>query len=501
MSGAMRRSTVLSVAALRARHHDDLAHSDHVCAQAVALFIGTLEAHGMSPLYLPLLQTGALVHNVGLEENQARHHTIGRDIVMAEGLRGFTPEETRVIACLVAFHRKTVRPEQEPLWRELAPDLQQVTLRLAAILRVADGLDWNYSQTSQVAWVRGRRRPRIYVRGAAKFIAQDVDRAIEKTDLWDAAMGRAPRIVATAKPARPWRPAAKPGQTLGTSAGIILRGYLAQAIVWRDQVGLFDGIDARHDMRVALRRFRFTLRLYRRIWTPEAYDALRAEVGWFGGLLGAVRDADLMLRWLQEARDEAPAALQPRLDAICHDTARRQRAALKRLVTELRGPRVDALLRQAGAWAQGENVAMRAPGRAEDLLAQEVPRRLRRQARRVFEGWGKGIGETEVERLHLLRIRCRQMRYAAEGWQEALGGGRGQLARALLAVQDALGDMHDADVRAAPWAGLPDQEVATWLRERCAADRALAWPSFQKAWPKLVRCLAPRRLNRVVGRR
>lgn len=500
-----------SVAALRARHHDNTDHSDHVCRLATTLFVGTLEVHRVSPIHLPVLQAGALLHNVGLAEDPEYHHTRGRDIVMAEGLRGFwpcgfTPEQVRMVACLVAFHRKPVHPEAEPLWAELPPELQSVTLRLAALLRVADGLDENFEQTTWIARIRGRRRanssssPRIAVYGHEDTVRSDVKRARKKADLWETCIGKRPRFVVTTQSRQPWRPSVGPGQTLAESAQVIMRGYLAQVIAQTPGVGTFQGIDPRHDMRVALRRLRSALRLYRRMWSPEAYDELVNELRWFGELLGAVRDHDVSILWLDKALSECPAKVRRDIMALRTQNARERRKELKALVAALREDRFGALLRRSSEWIEdGQNADADLLSRRSRLLRDEMYRALRRRMRKILAYPGT-IDESASAQLHALRIECRRMRYAVEAWYGALGPGRQPFVQNLLAVQNALGDIHDADVRLGIWPDTPDKPSIAWLHERCLAERAKAWKAFQKTWPGLLRCTNQGRLKRMTRR-
>src|SRR5262249_39255635 len=56
--------------------------------------------------------------------------------------------------------------------------------------------------------------------------------------------------------------------------------------------------DAVHDMRVATRRLRSTLRTFRSLFDRSRTDLLRDELQWLGGELGAVRDGDGMVKRL-----------------------------------------------------------------------------------------------------------------------------------------------------------------------------------------------------------
>jgi inorganic triphosphatase YgiF len=52
--------------------------------------------------------------------------------------------------------------------------------------------------------------------------------------------------------------------------------------------------DAVHDMRVAIRRTRSTLRSFRGMWDRARVDAFRGELKWLADRLGQVRDGQVM---------------------------------------------------------------------------------------------------------------------------------------------------------------------------------------------------------------
>jgi CHAD domain-containing protein len=486
-----------SVLALRLRHEDILEHSEHVSRLAADLFVGSAEAHRLGPQRLRLVLAGARLHNVALVEHPTDHHLAGRDMVVAEGLRGYTDQERAVVACIVAFHCKRVHPDEEPLWMAMPPDLQRDTLACAALVRAADGLDHNYAQSSHIARVRGRKRVRVYVRGKHPRIDSDVRRALKKADLWERVVGAPLAIVTTRRPVEPWHPPVAPGQTLARSMDIVLRGYLAQAVATWGEVAAFDGVDARHDVRVGLRRFRSGLRLYRRRWPEETYDGLMAEIRWFGDVLGAVRDGDLELQWLRHAAREMRSDVSPDLGDLIRRAARGRREKMRALVDALRSDRVERLLDSASDWmAPGADTRV-IDNRGARTLRTEAPRVLRRSAERI-RTYERSVDEAASERLHELRRECRRMRYAAEAWYLTLSKGRRRLVQRLIAVQDDLGDIHDADVRMGMWTDQADPMLADKLCQMCDKERRAAWGRFLIDWPELLKDLSEKRLARML---
>src|SRR6476646_6176968 len=67
----------------------------------------------------------------------------------------------------------------------------------------------------------------------------------------------------------------------------------AALVVGDQRLGAGDD-SAVHDTRVAGRRIRSTLRVYSPLFDREAADALDGELRWWSGLLGAVRDLQVL---------------------------------------------------------------------------------------------------------------------------------------------------------------------------------------------------------------
>src|SRR4051794_35803195 len=99
-----------------------------------------------------------------------------------------------------------------------------------------------------------------------------------------------------------------------------------------------------HQARVATRRMRSDLRTFRRALDPEWDESIRDELKWLGGLLGAVRDADVLLERLTEQIEQLPGADHAPGDRLL-DTLRAERAAARDdLLTGMRSDRYLELI-------------------------------------------------------------------------------------------------------------------------------------------------------------
>ena len=140
---AIRRASVLGLAR-RCGWDED--HSRHVERLALQLFDGTARLHGLSAVDRELLAHAALLHDIGEHVSAEAHHKHTAYLVEHGRLRGFSPEEVLAVAAVARYHRRSdPMPAHEPFAR-LSPGLQERVTKLAALLRLADGLDRGHLQ-------------------------------------------------------------------------------------------------------------------------------------------------------------------------------------------------------------------------------------------------------------------------------------------------------------------------------------------------------------------
>ena len=122
-------------------------HHNHVARLALSLFD---QLRGLHKLGLPeraLLEFAALVHDVGGQIAFERHERHSYYLIKNADLRGFTPLEIDLIACIARYHRGPTPKKRHREVAELSKRDRLVVKRLAGILRVADGFDRSHFQS------------------------------------------------------------------------------------------------------------------------------------------------------------------------------------------------------------------------------------------------------------------------------------------------------------------------------------------------------------------
>jgi len=135
---AIRASSVMQLAR---RCNWDEGHSRQTARLALELFDHTVALHGLGSADRELLAHAAMLHDIGEHVSTESHHKHSAYLIQHGKLRGFAPDEIDFVAALARAHRGGgPRPSHEP-FASLERAARDRVMRLAALLRVADGLD------------------------------------------------------------------------------------------------------------------------------------------------------------------------------------------------------------------------------------------------------------------------------------------------------------------------------------------------------------------------
>lgn len=208
-----------------------------------------------------------------------------------------------------------------------------------------------------------------------------------------------------------------------------------------------------HKMRVATRRLRTALRVFRKSFPASERAAVSADLKWLGALLGGVRDLDVHL--LSVTTWKAILGETPRegWEAFCATLECKRSVARAALVEGLDGPRYRALLEGLRALLATEGNGKRAGRAAGELMSRRI-RAFRRGLDRFHETRG-------AEEAHRLRILGKRLRYTAEFMKPVLDEETHELVRKLASFQDALGELQDVNSAGALAAELDPEAPAT----------------------------------------
>ena len=252
-----------------------------------------------------------------------------------------------------------------------------------------------------------------------------------------------------------------PDSTIGEVVQAAVGNALARIVAHDPGVRLGDDPEDVHQARVGTRRLRSDLRTFRPLLDRDWVAGIREEAGWYAGLLGEVRDTEVLMERLEHQARSLPKEDAAAVKPVVARLAREREAGRKRLLQGMDSPRYIALLdRLTEAAAQPQfapDADEAAPGRpAADALPALVRRPWKRLSKAV-----KDLPEVPAdEQLHAVRILAKHTRYAAEAAAGVIGKPATTFAKQIAAVQTVLGDHQDACV------------MEAWLRQAAPKTRS-----------------------------
>lgn len=240
----------------------------------------------------------------------------------------------------------------------------------------------------------------------------------------------------------------------GPTLRALVAGYLAEQcqVIVSAEGPLRTGANVIHPTRVAIRRLRSTLRVFAELVDVPQIGLLEGELVWFAGLLGQVRDLDILEKRLRASiANVAPElVIGPVESQLQEEIAARRAVARRQLQEALDDERYCQLLSFLDRWRQ-EPPLTEAADRPADKASGFVKRADKKLRRRLAAAVGaEQAGDpASDELLHGARKAGKRHRYAVELAAPVLGAQADEIIADRKALQDVLGDYQDSVVSAA----------------------------------------------------
>lgn len=126
---------------LAERYDVDKKHAKHVTKLALTLFDSLWKPLGLRKTDRELLEAAAVLHDCGYYISFSQHHKHGYYLVRNATLPGFSRTEAEVIANVIRYHRKSFPNVKHMNFRQVPERLRRNVRGMAAVLRIAEGLD------------------------------------------------------------------------------------------------------------------------------------------------------------------------------------------------------------------------------------------------------------------------------------------------------------------------------------------------------------------------
>jgi CHAD domain-containing protein len=121
---------------------DHVTHSMNVEVLSLRLFDELASLHGLGQRDRHLLSYSAIVHDIGWTAGQAGHQKKSAELILMSSDLPVPVREQGIISLVAGLHGGSTRERPAGFWLLLSPSDQKRVRILAALLRVADGLDY-----------------------------------------------------------------------------------------------------------------------------------------------------------------------------------------------------------------------------------------------------------------------------------------------------------------------------------------------------------------------
>ena len=218
-----------------------------------------------------------------------------------------------------------------------------------------------------------------------------------------------------------------------------------------NEAAVMDGKDAEgvHLFRVAVRRLRSLLSLFKHFMEPASLGYLRAELRWLQQELGGARDCDVfLLETLEPLIARYPK--EPGLVTISQAVLHMKDGAYRRARTALQSTRYTQLLLRLQLWSREGGWFDQGNGERIDphqLPVQDFARTSLERRTRYLRKKARRAPSLEIEALHELRILAKKLRYACEFFRGPFPKKKAKrFVATLVDLQDCLGSLNEVVV-------------------------------------------------------
>lgn len=280
--------------------------------------------------------------------------------------------------------------------------------------------------------------------------------------------------------------------TIGDSFQTIARSCLDHLLINEHCLLTTGNGEAIHQMRVALRRLRSAIKIFRPILNSPQLAEIKADLRWLLTHLGPARDAEVFLAEIIDPVVQRHPN-NDGLNALRLHWQNDREAKMAEAVAAVKSRRFAALVLHLGEWVEiGDwrgTVGAPPRHRLEAPIAPFAFSRMGKAIDKLMSGSKDSLSRLSPEEQHEIRILCKQVRYSGEFFASLVPRKQMKVYLAELAeLQDVLGQLNDIAVAGpklsgkqmtgtkAKAAGL----VAGWHHSR----RAALTTEAEKAWKR-----------------
>ena len=163
---------------------DSLRHGRHVAILVASLFDQLAELHSLDEIWRKRLVLAARLHDIGFAEGRKGHHKASMRCIEEDRSLNISDADRPLIALLARYHRKAWPSRRHPRFAALPRRERKALRRAAALLRVADGLDYTHKARVKGCIAEIRTRKVVLRLDCVEDCPEERKRPVRKGDLF-----------------------------------------------------------------------------------------------------------------------------------------------------------------------------------------------------------------------------------------------------------------------------------------------------------------------------
>jgi exopolyphosphatase/guanosine-5'-triphosphate,3'-diphosphate pyrophosphatase len=176
-------------------------HSQQVRKLAALIFDLLKNYHGLNQHSRFLLEGSALLHDLGLSVSVQNHNKISQRMIRDIDFEYVDKSERKLMANISRYHTKALPNPKHKTYSGLTEQEKNCVSKLAAILRIADGLDRNHTNSVKDIKVRKQNEKIIFIL-KGNISDTDIYGFNKKKDLFEKEFGYIAEVKTKAKDSR-----------------------------------------------------------------------------------------------------------------------------------------------------------------------------------------------------------------------------------------------------------------------------------------------------------
>ncbi|GAC1580766.1 MAG: Ppx/GppA phosphatase family protein [Candidatus Elarobacter sp.] len=187
--GDARAARLDAVERLAQRYEHLGGHQRHVARLALVLFERLAPLHGLVPADRDVLWAAAMLHGIGRFVGETSRHKHAAYLIRNSPLDGWRDDERELVALIARYYRRAMPKPSHVEYAALTPaDRRRVDI-LAALLRIADGLDARHLGAVVDVSATPESGQVVVAAQAEGDVSGELDAAMGKADLFERAFG------------------------------------------------------------------------------------------------------------------------------------------------------------------------------------------------------------------------------------------------------------------------------------------------------------------------